>query len=90
MKSKTTLLIIFVNIIISWAIWENSIYVQQTIFTFFGFSSNNLSIYTPVSYAFLHANKEHLLFNMFFLLIFGIPLERVINSENFLKLYFFR
>lgn len=40
-----------------------------------------------LTYAFLHANMTHLLFNMFGLYMFGGEIERVWGSPRFLKYY---
>lgn len=39
------------------------------------------------TYMFMHADFSHLFFNMFGLLIFGIPLERQLGSREFLLFY---
>ncbi len=44
--------------------------------------------WTLITYMFLHANMQHLISNMFALLIFGLILEKTIGSKNFLKIYF--
>ena len=44
--------------------------------------------WTIITYMFLHANFEHLFYNMFALLLFGLILENIIGSSNFLKVYF--
>jgi hypothetical protein len=44
--------------------------------------------WTLLTYMFLHADFEHLFYNMFALLLFGLMLEGVIGSRNFLKVYF--
>lgn len=41
-----------------------------------------------ISYMFVHGGFQHLFFNMFALLIFGMQLERIIGSKEFLLLYF--
>ncbi|HUG73617.1 MAG TPA: rhomboid family intramembrane serine protease [Steroidobacteraceae bacterium] len=41
-----------------------------------------------VSYAFLHGNLVHLLFNMFALYMFGPSIEELIGSRRFLVYYF--
>ncbi len=41
------------------------------------------------SYMFLHANFPHILFNMYAVLIFGIPIEQEWGSRRFLFYYFF-
>ncbi len=56
------------------------------------FSLDSLSVvqkpWTLVTYMFLHANVQHFISNMFALLVFGLILEKVIGSKNFLTLYF--
>ncbi len=44
--------------------------------------------WTFITSSFMHADLSHLLQNMFALGLFGIILERVIGSRNFLVLYF--
>lgn len=44
--------------------------------------------WTLVTHAFLHGSALHLFYNMFALALFGILLERIISSRNFLILYF--
>lgn len=44
--------------------------------------------WTPLSYMFVHANFQHLFFNMLALFVFGIQLERAIGSKEFLLFYF--
>ncbi len=50
-----------------------------------GFS--NFKTYQLVSYMFLHANFEHLFFNMFALWMFGRTLEVELGSQRFLTYY---
>lgn len=40
------------------------------------------------SYMFLHANFWHIFFNMYALLVFGVPIERTWGSKRFLQYYF--
>ncbi len=46
-------------------------------------------IWQIVSYMFLHGNLSHLFFNMYALLVFGIPVEQTWGSRRFLIFYFF-
>jgi len=46
-------------------------------------------VWQIVSYMFLHGNFMHLFFNMYALLMFGIPIEQTWGSKQFLKYYFF-
>jgi membrane associated rhomboid family serine protease len=45
-------------------------------------------VWTFITYMFMHANMGHILFNMFGLFIFGMPVERQIGSLEFLLYYF--
>ena len=86
---QTTLILISVNIIISYFIFSTSISNQIFLFDLLGFSYVILDLYRVVTYAFVHGWLEHLLTNMLFLFIYGFFLEKKIGSENLLKLYFF-
>ncbi|RLJ03564.1 MAG: hypothetical protein DRP11_00250 [Candidatus Aenigmatarchaeota archaeon] len=44
--------------------------------------------YTLFTYIFVHADIQHLVSNMFALLIFGLILERLIGEREFLKVFF--
>ncbi len=44
--------------------------------------------WTLITYMFLHAGLQHYISNMFALLIFGLILEKVVGTRNFLKVYF--
>lgn len=41
-----------------------------------------------VTYVFLHADANHILSNLFALVIFGFILERIVGSKNFLLIFF--
>ncbi len=45
--------------------------------------------WTLITYAFLHANFGHILFNMLSLFFFGPQLEARLGGANFIRLYFF-
>jgi membrane associated rhomboid family serine protease len=45
-------------------------------------------VWRLVTYMFLHAGPFHLLFNMLFLWMFGVELERMWGTQNFVKYYF--
>jgi membrane associated rhomboid family serine protease len=45
-------------------------------------------IWQPFTYLFLHGNFMHLLFNMFALWMFGMPVESQWGAKEFLKFYF--
>ena len=42
----------------------------------------------PLTYMFMHGGSLHILFNMYTLVIFGIVLERTLETRKFLILYF--
>jgi membrane associated rhomboid family serine protease len=46
-------------------------------------------VWQLVTYMFLHGNMLHIFFNMYALLIFGIPIEQEWGSRRFLFYYFF-
>jgi membrane associated rhomboid family serine protease len=45
-------------------------------------------VWRLVTYMFLHAGPMHILFNMLFLWMFGVELERMWGTRNFVKYYF--
>ncbi|PLK42537.1 MULTISPECIES: rhomboid family intramembrane serine protease [Emticicia] len=47
----------------------------------------NFKIWQPVTYMFMHANLNHLISNMFALLIFGSGIETFLGSKRFLIYY---
>src|SRR5215510_6171687 len=47
-----------------------------------------LHLWQPVTYMFLHSGIFHILFNMLALWMFGVELERMWGSRNFVKYYF--
>jgi membrane associated rhomboid family serine protease len=50
--------------------------------------THQLKIWQPVTYLFLHGGLLHLLFNMLFLWMFGVDLERAWGSERFYTFFF--
>jgi len=50
---------------------------------------NKLYLWQFVSYMFFHGNPAHILFNMYAVLIFGIPIEQEWGSRRFLFYYLF-
>ena len=49
----------------------------------------NLEFWRYVTALFLHGSIEHLMFNLFALLLFGFMLEKLIGSSAFLQIYLF-
>ena len=53
------------------------------------FMASDFQVYQLVTYMFMHANFEHILFNMFALWMFGCVVENVWGSKKFLFYYIF-
>lgn len=51
------------------------------------FNSPNFKIWQPITYMFMHANIQHIFFNMFGLFMFGGILENHWGSKRFLNFY---
>ena len=51
------------------------------------FMASDFNLAQLISYMFLHANWEHLFFNMFAVWMFGRTLEQVMGSKRFLTYY---
>jgi len=66
--------------------------LNDTLVRFFGLvprlAINHLFIWQFVSYMFLHGGFSHIFFNMFALWMFGVELERLWGTREFLKYYF--
>ncbi|WCL48677.1 rhomboid family intramembrane serine protease [Leptospira sp. GIMC2001] len=63
--------------------------VIESIFALNSAQVSNLWVWQLLTYAFLHADIVHILFNMLFLWMFGSELENFWNSDIFLKFYLF-
>ncbi len=51
------------------------------------YGSDNFQPYQLITHMFMHGNFMHIFFNMFALVMFGVPLERVWGSKRFLIFY---
>lgn len=51
--------------------------------------TSKLYLWQLATYMFLHGNFAHIFFNMYALLIFGVPIEQEWGSKRFLLYYFF-
>lgn len=51
------------------------------------FLASDFKLYQLISYMFMHANFQHLFFNMFAVWMFGRTLEQVLGSKRFLTYY---
>ncbi len=56
-------------------------------FALWGVESPLFKLYQVVTYMFMHANLNHLFFNMFSLWMFGRTLEQVMGQKKFLTYY---
>ena len=85
--------LIFVNVGIFafQALFADNLYA--TILEYFAltpaFVVHRLYVWQIFTYMFLHGNLWHIFFNMYALLIFGIPIEQEWGSRRFLLYYFF-
>lgn len=61
----------------------------NNIFGLHFFMASDFQIYQLVTYMFMHANFEHILFNMFALWMFGCVVENVWGPKKFLFYYIF-
>lgn len=80
-----TLALIVVSIIVFIGTAENINLTAQK----FGFRLNSSAWYTWLTSLFLHGSWAHLIFNLYFLWIFGSFLEDTIGRMRYLILYFF-
>lgn len=51
------------------------------------YGSDNFQPYQLITHMFMHGNFMHIFFNMFALVMFGVPLERAWGSKRFLVFY---
>jgi membrane associated rhomboid family serine protease len=82
---------------VKWLIIANTVVFVFQLFIpalteFFGLSPQavveDLWIWQPVTYLFLHGGFFHILFNMLILWMFGVTLERMWGTQFFLKYFF--
>ena len=64
-----------------------NLYLNKTLGLYL-YGSENFQPYQLVTHMFMHGNFMHIFFNMFALVMFGVPLERVWGSKRFLIFYF--
>jgi membrane associated rhomboid family serine protease len=70
---------------------KNCTSVQDKLFSRYGISTSDISLsrpYTLITNMFVHANFDHIFYNMLFLLIVGAFVESRIKVKKFLILYF--
>lgn len=51
------------------------------------FKASDFQLYQLITYMFMHANWQHIFFNMFALWMFGVTIERVMGEKRFLIYY---
>ena len=51
------------------------------------FKASDFQLYQLVTYMFMHANWQHIFFNMFALWMFGVTIENVMGQKRFLTYY---
>lgn len=59
----------------------------ESLFALYFFKSEKFRVWQYITYMFMHANLEHLFFNMFALWMFGYILENYWGSKRFLLFY---
>jgi len=82
------LLIINTLIFVGAALLQSTGFDVNEMFGLHYFQAEKFHFFQLVSYMFLHANFQHLFFNMFGLFMFGRILEQVWGSQRFLLFYF--
>lgn len=60
---------------------------MESLFALYFFKSENFRVWQYLTYMFMHANVEHLFFNMFALWMFGYILENYWGGKRFLLFY---
>ena len=61
--------------------------VQDPMYNLTGHNPYNFQIWQLITYQFMHADITHILFNMFFLWMFGMEVENIMGSRKFLIFY---
>ncbi|MCD8296496.1 MAG: rhomboid family intramembrane serine protease [Prevotella sp.] len=85
--TKNLLIINVLMFIATWVFSRKGIYDLNNILGLHFILAPNFSIYQLFTYMFMHANFEHLFFNMFALWMFGCVVENVLGSKRFLIYY---
>lgn len=86
--SNATLVIIVVNILVYVLLRFSPLtgyegYFALSVRGFLGYRM----VWQPVTYMFVHANMQHLFFNMLGLLFFGISVEKALGSREYVLMY---
>ena len=78
-------------VIINFLIWIASRFNTETMYTQFALFPLGSPFFHPwqvVTHMFMHGDFWHIFFNMYTLMMFGMPLERVWGTKKFLVFYF--
>jgi len=89
MLPKVTFLLAILSIIFSLYYWGHG---DTSFLDKFGFSYENLlagKYWVVITSIFLHSSLDHLISNLFALLLFGIPLEKNLGSGRLLLIFLF-
>lgn len=81
-------IIIGINVLLSALCFQNTAWLDRLILHPFIMKDKPSSFYRFISSGFIHANWQHLLFNMFTLFFFGPMMASVLGPIHFLSLYF--
>lgn len=90
-KFNATYALILINVAIHYGIEIFGTQARDVVTSYLAFFPDHLHFWniflSPLTSNFLHADSEHLWFNMIFLWIFGLVLERRIGWKKFLFIY---
>jgi membrane associated rhomboid family serine protease len=84
---NVTIILVVVNVLV----WLLSLVARSVLYPFYLLPDAVLQAgawWQVVTYMFIHANFQHILFNMLTLFVFGLPLEQKMGSNEFLLYYF--
>jgi membrane associated rhomboid family serine protease len=85
---RVTLVLIGLNVIVFvLELLFGSVFIKN--FSLISANALTGSYWQFLTYMFLHADTRHIAFNMFALLIFGVPVERHIGERKYILLYLF-
>ena len=83
--SPTVKKLLIVNVIL-FILTSNSLFFKFTLSLHFP-ESDFFGIWQILSHMFMHGNFQHILFNMFALLMFGYSVEYMLGSKKFIFFY---
>ncbi len=84
---SATLIIVVLTIAISFSAFNNGNLIQQLIFYPYWMRDRGNQIYRFVSHGFVHADTQHLIFNMITLFSFGSFVEQIFGPKEFFFFY---